>query len=85
MCWFVKAKDVDFKKTGWFLDYSWTESQENEFKKWMTEYLKRNKEARYEIMAYPRKNDREIKNIVNEWCAVYGWVSKSYPQKVKSY
>jgi len=33
---------INFKKEGWYQKYHWTEKRENEYKKWFSNYLKKN-------------------------------------------
>ena len=35
----LKYTDIDFNEKDWFLKYSWTIDQENEFKKWLGKFL----------------------------------------------
>ena len=63
MCQFVGADfaKMDFKKTNWFHDYSWTEEQENKFTHWMIGFMLDNKDVRQEFMSFPQKNKKYIK------------------------
>lgn len=57
----------------WYLKYSWTEQQEDEFIEWLIEYMLKNKDARDELMIIPYKNKKFIKEWVNEFILNYGW------------
>lgn len=57
----------------WYLKYSWTEQQEDEFIEWLIEYMLKNKDARDELMIIPSKNKKFIKEWVNEFILNYGW------------
>ncbi len=70
----VKYKDINFKKERWFMEYSWDKEEESDFIKWVTEYLNSNKEARYEIMKFPR-NKRNIKKTAQFFVFNYGWAT----------
>ena len=49
----VKYEDIDFKKARWFMQYSWTEEQQDDFALWLNDYLMDTKEARQELMNSP--------------------------------
>jgi hypothetical protein len=76
MCKVVGAKDVNFKKDAWFMDYEWTEEQQEEFRKWLVSYLMENKEARQEIMEYPRKHKPTIEKLSRYFIFNYGFKTK---------
>jgi hypothetical protein len=76
MCRRVKAKDVDFKKPSWFMEYSWTEKQQDSFEEWLTNFLMANKEARQEIMQWPRKDKKTCDKVAREFIFNYGWKNK---------
>jgi hypothetical protein len=69
----INFNNFDFTKDNWYQKYQWSASQEQEFIKWMQEYLMKNKEARNEIMARPNKTKRDIERTVNEFVNTYGW------------
>ena len=76
MCKRVKTRyeDINFKKPNWFHDFQWTQKQEDNFKEWLTNYLKTNKEAREELMQSPRL--KGYIKIANEFLFQYGWKTK---------
>jgi len=78
MCSIVGAnpKDIDFKKKGWYLDYSWTEKEQNNFIKWLSDYLYNNSGARKEIMALPLKNRVNTKGVAMMFVLNYGFKLK---------
>lgn len=61
------------KKPEWYTATSWTIQRQDTFKSWMINYLMNNKDARFEIMAYPRKDKKLITKVVNEFIIWYGW------------
>jgi hypothetical protein len=75
MCEIVgkKYEEIDFSSTNWFSNYSWDFETEMIFKNWMIEYLWNNKDARYEIMANPTRDKKEIKRVVEFFIFSYGW------------
>lgn len=75
MCSRVNAKyeDVDFQENWWFMNYSWTKEQEDDYLKWLTNYLKPIK-VRSVFTDFPRiyKEDK-----VASWFVLnYGWKTK---------
>lgn len=78
MCRWVDADydKIDFKSPNWFWEYEWTESQENEFVKWLADYLYKNIEARFEIMRCARKHKESCLKAAKEFIWVYGWKIK---------
>lgn len=75
MCEYVNADfdSIDFSKQEWYYEHLWTDEQQNEFKAWMIDYLKKNKEARYELLANSTANKTRIEKAVNEFIFNYGW------------
>lgn len=39
----VGIKTVDFSKKDWFLQHKWTQEDEDDFRKWLGEFLKKHK------------------------------------------
>ncbi len=39
----VDVKTVDFGKKEWFLEYEWTSEEEDNFRKWLGEFLRKHK------------------------------------------
>jgi hypothetical protein len=76
MCLVVNAKNVDFKKYNWFMDYEWTEDKQEEFRKWLVEYLMKNKEARQDLMKFPTKNKKTIERCSQEFMFNYGFKTR---------
>lgn len=67
---------MDFKKPNWFLLSEWTGAEEDEFVKWMGNYLYKNTEARFEIMRCPRKHKESCIKAAKEFIWNYGWKVK---------
>ena len=78
MCQMVGAKrcDINTSKDNWFHAYSWSESEENEFKEWLAEYLLKNKDARKELAALPKSTKKFCKQLASEFTSNYGWKTK---------
>ena len=47
----------------WFLQYCWTQKQEDKFKKWLINYL-------YKLKKY---NKTILSKYASMWCFNYGW------------
>jgi hypothetical protein len=75
MCKRVKApySKIDFKSKDWFLDYTWTEEQQEDFIIWLNKYLYNSKEAREEIMAIPQRSKESIDRVSRWFILMYGW------------
>ena len=48
MCSRVNAnlKDIDFKSKDWYLKHTWTEEEQDDFIKWLADFLHTNNKAR---------------------------------------
>jgi len=64
------------KEPNWFIKHEINQEDEDNFIKWFENYLLNNKEARIELMFYPSKNKRDIKNTINLFLFNYGWKRK---------
>ena len=75
MCKVVGAdySSIDFKAAKWFWSHTWTTKQEQEFVKWLTNYLYKNAQARKEIIAYYWGNKKQCKAAAEEFAWNYGW------------
>ena len=61
---------------GWQSTHSWTIKQENDFEKWLIDYLYENTKARNEMLKYPVKNKKCIRRAVECFLLDYGWKLK---------
>lgn len=75
MCSFVGADydKIDFTKQNWFMDYAWEKAKEDTFIFWLCSYMAKNKEARNELMAFPRKDKKSITKWADSFILNYGW------------
>ena len=73
-----KPEDINFKKKDWFRDYSWTKQEEDDFIRWLADFLRKNK---YVILKRYRGQDAAI-NEASKIVANYGWVVKEGKQIV---
>lgn len=79
LCKRVKAPvtKINFAEPDWFMLYSWTESEENEFKKWVSDYLyKGNAEVRRQLTGHNIKSRTMANNFANNFVFTYGWTLK---------
>ena len=79
MCKRVGAdfEKMDFKKDNWFHDFIWSDKEEQDFIDWLAGYLEKNKEARYDVMAFPRSDKKMFKKCAGSFAFNYGWKIKN--------
>ena len=86
MCSIVDTKfdDIDWDNPEWYMTRSWDEPTQNIFEKWLVEYLKRNKDARVEILTESLHGSVSkghkltlLKQAVTWFLFNYGWRYKS--------
>jgi len=63
---------VDDNDNQWFMQYSWTEEQQNEYEDWLYRFLWNTKEARAEIMSMPIRKKIIIDKTVSWFILNYG-------------
>jgi hypothetical protein len=68
---------LDPKKEDWYLEYSWTEKEQDDFKEWVVDYLYRSTGARKAILNFPLKNKTKIRKAVDWFLFDYGWTLKN--------
>ena len=78
MCRRVGAtyEDIDFEKEGWFREYEWTENEEEDFKKWLVNYLYNSTKARRELTTIGHKNKKWCQTFADFWSFNYCWKYK---------
>ena len=65
---------VNFKKAEWFMDYRWTDIEQESFMNWLIKYLKNNSEARKEILSMPsQSNKKHLEKCAMMFIFDYGW------------
>jgi hypothetical protein len=86
MCAWVGAnpEKIDFKNPNWYWEYSWTREQQDDFRKWLANYLYTNTKARNAIMNFPRKNKKYCEKTAFEFILWYGWKEKENDTESKS-
>jgi len=84
MCNIVGAEydNVDFMKNDWYWGYSWTQKQEDYYRKWLVKYLYNSKIARKEMMEYSGKDKKYIERFVNFFVMNYGWKISDVLQEI---
>ena len=77
----VKAyfNKIDFTENDWYHKYSWTEKQEKDFIEWLTDYLYKSKEARWELLEFPYhpKNRKYLRDGAGQFVWQFGWKVKN--------
>jgi hypothetical protein len=72
----VDYHSIDFQSDNWYSKHTWFETEENDFKVWLYEYLKNNKKARQEIMRYPSTKSKNIEEAVSFFVSMFGFVTR---------
>lgn len=74
MCSRVGAKDIDFEENEWYLKYSWTEEEQEDFRKWLADFFYNNSKVRrvFHII----KSKRECNKASGMFILNYGWRTK---------
>jgi len=65
--------DFTSAESRWFMLYSWTKEQENEFKQWLISFLKELPKGEYYQLSHYSRNKSNLAKIAEEWCFNYGW------------
>lgn len=68
-------EDMDVKEA-WFMKHEWSEDEQDDFKKWLVEYLLNNAEARREIMKSSDKNMKKLEAAAGWFIFAFGWKTK---------
>ena len=64
---------INFKKSDWYWEFEWTQSEDDNFIEWLSDYLFKYSGARTEIMQFPVKNKIICKGVASQFCANYSW------------
>jgi len=67
---------VNFEDENWYQKHKWTEKEQDDFVKWLTDYLYANTEARQELTTVYYKNKKQLKKVATEFTFNYGWSFK---------
>jgi hypothetical protein len=60
-------------KKNWYLEKTWTLNEQNNFQKWLTDYLYTNRDARLELMTISYKNKKRCSAAASLFILNYGW------------
>lgn len=69
-------KNTNFKKEGWYIKHSWTKTKEKDFEKWLINYMKNNREARFVLMPIPSRDDKFLRRWASDFIFNLGWAHK---------
>lgn len=69
----VEPYHVNFDEPNWYWAHTWTQWEQDDFKKWLIDYLMENKEAMKEISVYHYANKRTAERIADDLILNYGW------------
>jgi len=76
LCTYVDAdpKTINFIDDEWFMQYSWTTNDEEDFKKWLLKKVKNSEEWRVELLRdRSMKKTKYLKKFTEEFVMNYGW------------
>ena len=75
MCRYVEVNywDIDFNKNNWFQEYEWSQETEDNFTKWLSEYLYGVKGAQKELCARTSMRKKECEDADQDFVYQYGW------------
>ena len=78
MCNRVNANydEIDFNSDRWYLLYSWTELEEDDFIDWMIKFFQKNKKATKVLFKYNTYTKKVFKQAAEEFVWNYGWKIK---------
>ena len=68
---------LDFTSEGsdWYMQYSWSKEQEDDFKAWLRLFLKKIAKSEWgQLSAFRNRSKRNIDLWIDQWCWNYGWV-----------
>lgn len=73
----VKFEDVKFWEPEWYCVKEWTEEEQNNYKKWLIDFMANDAEARRELMERPLKDKRSLEKFASWFMLDYSWKSKN--------
>lgn len=78
MCVMVGApyRKIDFKRDGWFWEYTWSEKQQDRFEGFLTGYLKLSRRARIDFTGSPWTYEGKCRKVAHSFTMNYGWKVK---------
>lgn len=66
---------VDFKQPTWFRAHSWSTATEEQFTRWLADYLYNNKDAQRELYVRSYMRKRDCQNAAKWFVFNYGWMN----------
>lgn len=78
MCSMVGADPalIDFKQDNWYMQYSWTREQEDEFREWLRAYLRKDRLAFRLLTGITVRNKILIDRFIESFLLYCGWTTK---------
>lgn len=75
MCEMVgtKIEDIDFNDEEWYYTHTWTDNQQEEFKKWLVDYLHKKHSARKLLTMVRTKDKKLLEKAASSFIFNYGW------------
>lgn len=77
----VKYSDVDFTTSDWYTKHSWTEEEEDDFKVWLSEWIKNNKKDAKLLWSSHRFTKKNRQGMAAGFAFNYGWKYKKLEEK----
>ena len=73
MCSRVNAnpEEIDFKSSDWYLKYTWTEEEQDDFIKWLSDFLYNNSKVRKVFSV--SKSKKYCNKVSGKFVSNYGW------------
>ena len=71
----IEYSDEYVKQDHWYLNYGWSEQQEQDYIDWLSNYLYTNTAARKELMRISTKNKAECKKTAQQFASFFGWTT----------
>jgi len=70
----VDYNEIDFTKDEWYLDYSWSKTEQDKFIEWVSKYL-RNMGPRRELCQYPPlvRTKEERSKFAEKFVSEFSW------------
>jgi FKBP-type peptidyl-prolyl cis-trans isomerase (trigger factor) len=69
----IEYSDEYVQSDNWYLNYQWTEEQEQEFINWLANYLSENADAREELLYSKVKSKKMCGLAAKQFVTFFGW------------
>lgn len=77
----IEYSDEYVQSDNWYLDYQWTDKQEQEFTDWLANYLSENADARKELLYSTVKSKRMCSLAAKQFVTFFGWAMNLKKEK----